>query len=65
MWNLKYDTNQHLQNKQLIDIKNRLVVAEGEGLEEGRGWEFGISRFKPVCIGWLYCIAQGTLFNIL
>ena len=36
----------------------------------GKDWEFGIRRCKLVFIGWinkkvLYCIAQGTIFNIL
>ena len=37
MWNLKYETNQHLQNKnKVIDIGNKLImVAKGEGVEEG------------------------------
>ena len=31
MWNLKYNTNKHLQNRnRLTDIENRLVVAKGE-----------------------------------
>ena len=39
MWNLKYDTNeQNLQNRnRLTDIKNRLVVAKGEGRIESLG----------------------------
>ena len=35
MWNLKYDTNEHIyETDRLTDIENRLVVAKGEG-----GWE--------------------------
>ena len=35
-----------------------------------KDWEFGISRYKLVHIGWInnqvhYYIAQGTIFNIL
>ena len=34
-WNLKYDTNKHLQNRnQLTDIENKLMVTKEE-----RGWE--------------------------
>jgi len=29
-----------------MDIKNRLVVAKGEGVEEEEEWEVGISRCK-------------------
>ena len=32
MWNLKYDTNEHIYETE-TDIGNRLVVAKGEG-----GW---------------------------
>ena len=65
MWNLKYNT----QNRNgLTDIENRLVVAK-VGWWGGMEWEFGISRCKLVCIEWIsttsYCIAQGTIFNIL
>ena len=69
MWNLKYDANFVLQNKnRLIDIENRLVVAKGEQGGGRMDWEFGISRCKLLYIEWIaisYCIAQGTIFNIL
>ena len=46
---------------------------EGEGGRECGGgageWEFGVSRCKLLYIEWIitrsYCIAQGTVFNIL
>ena len=48
--------------------QNRLVVAKGEG-GGGMDWELGISRCKLLYTGWIntrsYCIAQGTIFNIL
>ena len=69
MWNLRYDRRSYLQNRnRLTDIENRLVVAKGGG---GMEWEFGISRCKLVYIEWInnnkrsYCVAQGTIFNIL
>ena len=34
------------------DLENRLVVAKARG-GEGNNWEFGISRCKLVCIGWI------------
>ena len=43
MWNLKYDTNEHIyETDRLTDIENRLVVAKGEGVlgREGLGvWD--------------------------
>ena len=35
------------------DIENRCVVAKGEGSRGGLGWEFGISRCKPLYTGWI------------
>ena len=45
MWNLKYDTNQHIYE---IDsqTENRLVIARREVVGLGKNWEFGISRCK-------------------
>ena len=46
MWNLKYDTSQHVYKKKnknrLTDIENRLV-AKGEGVEEGRIGSLGLA----------------------
>ena len=37
MWNLKFGTNEPIQNRnRLTDIENRLGVAKGEG--DGAGW---------------------------
>ena len=53
-WNLKYDTNELIyETNRLTDIKNRLVVAKGEGSGGEMDWEFGISRCKLVYIGWI------------
>ena len=47
------------------------MVAKGEEERggEGKDWEFGISRCKLLYREWIntrsYCIAQGTIFNIL
>ena len=52
MWNLKYNTNEHIcQTK--TDSQNRLVVTKGEGSGGGKNWEFGISRCKLLYIGWI------------
>ena len=51
-WNLKYDTNERLRNRNsLTAIGNRLVFAKGEEVRGGKGWEFGSSRCKHV--GWI------------
>ena len=51
----KYIAQMNLPTKQnrLTDIKNRLVVAKGEGDKRGMDWEFRISRCKLVYIGWI------------
>ena len=44
MWNLKYDTDELIQNRnRLTDRENRLVVAKGEGMEEGRIRSLGLA----------------------
>ena len=47
---------------------HRPVVAKGEGSGGETNWEFGISRYTLLYVQWItesYCIAQGTIFNIL
>ena len=70
MWNLKYDTNELIYKIETdSQTKNRLVVAEGEGVEGGMNWEFGISRCKLAYRKRINkkscCTAQGTIFNTL
>ena len=43
MQNLKRDTNEHIYRND-SDVKNRLLVAEGEKGQRRGGWEFGNSR---------------------
>ena len=50
MWNLKYNTNEHIYETD-SDIDNRLVVAKGEGSEGGKYWRFGVSRCKLLYVG--------------
>ena len=60
MWNLKYDTNELLWNRnRLTDIENRLVVAKGGVAGERWGWEFGVNSCKLLYLEWVwsYCIA--------
>ena len=37
IWNLTY-TNELFTEKKLMDLENRIAVAEGEGEREGVGW---------------------------
>ena len=47
-----YDTDEH-KTKADLDIENRLVIVKRT--EDGRrkDWEFGISRCKPLYVGWI------------
>ena len=39
----------YLQNKnRFTDIENRLVIAKGEVMREGKDWEFEISECKLI-----------------
>ena len=54
MWNLKYDTNKPIYEKETVmDTENRLVVAKGEGVGEGMEWEVGVSRCKLLYREWI------------
>ena len=55
MWNLKYDTKwTYLQSRnRLTDIENRVVVAKGECVGGGMGWDFGISICKLLYMEWI------------
>ena len=47
MWNLKYDTNELIHNRnRLMGIEDRLMVAKGWGV--GMDWEYGVRRCKLV-----------------
>ena len=51
MWNLKYDTNEHIyETERIMDIENRLVVAKGEEVGRGMEWEVEVSRYKLLYI---------------
>ena len=71
MWNLKYDTNEPIYKTETDSQTYRtdLQLPRGRGYGGGMDWEFGISRCKLLYIEWVnnrsYCIAQGTVFNIL
>ena len=46
MWDLECDTNPSAPRNRYTGTENRVVV-------EGKDWEFGISRCKLLCIGWI------------
>ena len=44
MWNLKYDTNEHIyERNRLTDMENRLVVAKWEEVGKGRTGSLGLT----------------------
>ena len=50
MWTLKYDTDEPTYE---TDTENRLLVAKGERVGGGRGWEVGVSRCKLSYREWI------------
>ena len=49
MWNSKYDTNELIYKTETdSDMENKLIVIKGE--RRGINEEFGISRYKLLCI---------------
>ena len=70
MWNLKYGTNEPVYKTETdTDIKNRLMVAKGEG--KGVGWTGSLGLVDAnYCIQnrqamRSYCTAQGRISNLL
>ena len=64
IWNLIYNTMNLSTEKKLMDLENRLVVAEGEGV----GWtgEPGVNRCKLLLLEWisneiLLCITENCV----
>ena len=55
MWNLKSDTNELIYEIE-TDPQTQstdLWLPRGSGGGRGMGWEFGVSRCKLLCIGWM------------
>ena len=44
MWNLKYDTNEHIHETETDSQTQRTDLRLPRGREAGKDWEFGISR---------------------
>ena len=70
MWNLKYNTNEPICKTETdSQIIEHTYGCQGEGGEGGMDWEFGIHTYKVLQIEKIsnrsYCIAQGTISNIL
>ena len=67
IWNLTYYTMKLSTKKKIMDLKNRLVVAKGEG--EGVGWTGSLGLIDADCCLWngramrSCCIALGTMSN--
>ena len=50
MWNLKYDTNELIYvQKQTHRHREQAYDCQGGGMD----WEFGVSRYKLLYIGWI------------
>ena len=75
MWNLKYDTSKPIyKTEKDSQTEQTCGCRGGKGVGGEKDGEFGISRYKPLYIGWinnmvLLCsrvlYIQGTIFNIL
>ena len=63
MWNLRYDTNELIYETETGSQRTHLLLPRGRGGWEGKDWEFGVSGYKLLHIGWInsssYNIAQG------
>ena len=61
--------NLSAKQKWTHEHREQIVVAKGEGVGEGMEWEVGVSKCKLLYIEWInnssYCVAQGTMFNIV
>ena len=69
MWNLEYDINENMKQKQAHKYREQIYGCQGQG-REGKDWEVGISRCKLVYIGWInkvrqYSTVQRTIISIL
>ena len=59
--------NRSMKQKHTHRCSEQTCGCQGEGRWGGKDWEFGMSRCKLVCVGWINnrCGAQGTVCNIL
>ena len=73
MWNLKYDTNECIYETETDSEIQRTDLWLPRGREGGGGmdWEFGISRWKLLYIGWinnkvlLYCTGNYIQYPVI
>ena len=53
MWNLKYNTDETMKQKQTDRHREQICDCWGTGGSRGMDWEFEISRFKLVYLEWI------------
>ena len=55
MWNLKYNTNEHIYETETDSQTQRTDLWLPRGMRGGGGmdWKFGVSRCKPLYIEWI------------
>ena len=53
MWNLKYDTSEHIYETEIDSQTYRTDLWLLRGCGRGKDWESGISRCKLLHIGWI------------
>ena len=53
MWNLKYDTNEVIYETETDAQTQRTDLWLPRGRGEGMDWEFEVSRYKLLYIGWI------------
>ena len=66
MWNLKYDTNQHIYKTKTDSQTKRRYLGLSRGWRSmgGKGWESEISRGKLVYIGWINNAQHRELYSV-
>ena len=55
IWNLKYNTNKRIYKRDtdLQTWRADLGLPVEEGSKGGKDWEFGVSRYRLLYIGWI------------
>ena len=53
MWNLRYDTNEHIHKTETESHGEQTSDCQGAGGRAGKKWEFGVSRGKLLYTEWI------------